>query len=263
MKKLMIAILTLAAYASLAVPAFAAEYTFGSGPDSSAVFGGSTSTDEPLSSDPMSENTRRNKDAAYLPPPYFYGSGDIPTDPSSLYHDNTPGGAGSGYGGTTDGTGSDSAAVSLPSAPGMLPSTSVSAAQNTAPQYYADGSIGTLYIARTGQTIKVWEGEDLANLQKGAGHFAGTSAWDGNTALCGHNRGSWPYFSFVKDMQTGDRVTYTTPYGTRIYEVYSKEQISETDYSRLAWSADNILTLITCVENTPELRWSAQLREII
>jgi sortase A len=260
MKKLIAAILTLAVCASFAVPAMAADYAFGSGPDSGSTFGRSTSTDEPVPSDPMSENARRNKDAAYLPPPYFYGSGDIPTDPSSPYHDNTPSGAGSGYGGSTDG---GSSAVSLPDAPGLLPSTSVSAAQITEPRYYADGSIGTLYIASTGATITVWEGEDLSNLQKGAGHFAGTSAWDGNVSLCGHNRGSWPYFSFVKDMQIGDKVTYTTPYGSRTYEVYSKEQISETDYSKLGWSADNILTLITCIENTPELRWAAQLREVI
>ncbi|MCI7125783.1 MAG: hypothetical protein MR935_06270 [Agathobaculum sp.] len=31
------------------------------------------------------------------------------------------------------------------------------------------------------------------NNQKGAGHVDGTSVWDGNITLCGHNRGSWPY----------------------------------------------------------------------
>jgi hypothetical protein len=42
-----------------------------------------------------------------------------------------------------------------------------------------DGSIGTLYVARTGKTIKVYEGEDLSNLKIGAGHFSSASAWDG------------------------------------------------------------------------------------
>ena len=134
--------------------------------------------------------------------------------------------------------------------------------QLSMPLYYSDGSIGTIYVAKTGKTIKVYEGEQLDNLKKGAGHFAYTSTWDGNVALCGHNRGSWPYFSFVKDLQTGDRITYATQYGTRTYEVFSKEQISEYDYSKLGWTADNILTLITCIANTPELRYAAQCRTI-
>jgi sortase A len=80
--------------------------------------------------------------------------------------------------------------------------------------------------------------------------------------MCGHNRGSWPYFAFVKDLKIGDKITYTTRYGTRTYQVFSKEQISEYDYSKLGWTADNILTLITCIANTPELRWAAQCREV-
>ena len=79
MKKLLIAILTLAICAGLSAPVFAADYTFGSGPDSGDTFGKPSSTDEPVTSDPMSVNARRNKDAAYLPPPYFYG---VPTDSS-------------------------------------------------------------------------------------------------------------------------------------------------------------------------------------
>jgi sortase A len=81
-------------------------------------------------------------------------------------------------------------------------------------------------------------------------------------ALCGHNRGSHPFFSFVKNLKIGDELTYTTKYGTRTYEVYYKAQISETDYTGLSWSGDKMLTLITCIENTPELRWLVQAREI-
>lgn len=260
MKKTIAIMLACVLCMTLTVPAFAYNYEFSSGADTSSTFGKPSSTDEPVTSDPMNENTRRNKDAAYLPPPYFYGSGDIPTDPSSLYHDNTPANAGNGYEGiySTGGT-------SYPTEKnGTLSSTSTFTATivNTAPKYYADGSIGTLYVSRTKKTITVYEGEQLDNLKKGAGHFSMTSAWDGNVGLCGHNRGSYPYFSFVKDLQIGDRITYTTPYGTRTYEVYSKEQIGEYDYSKLGWSAENILTLITCINDTPELRWAAQCREV-
>jgi sortase A len=222
----------------------------------------------------MSQNVRRNKDNSDLPPPYFYGSGDIPTDTSSPYHSNLPGGASSGLsGGSAFGGsyGSDSNIVvsggsntNVIQSDGLMASTSMlsNASYSEEPKYNNDGTIGTLYVERINKTIKVFEGEQLDNLKKGAGHFTSTSAWDGNVALCGHNRGSSAYFSFVKDMEIGDRVTYTTPYGSRAYEVFIKEQIDEYDNTKLGWSPENILTLITCVENTPELRWAVQLREI-
>jgi sortase A len=141
--------------------------------------------------------------------------------------------------------------------------TSESAARQTAPLYYTDGSVGTLCVHSTGETITVYEGTSADILKLGAGHFAATSAWDGNVALCGHNRGSTGYFSFVQDLAIGDKVTYTTLYGSRTYEVYSVEQIGESDTSRLGYSAENILTLITCVENTPELRRVATLRGVL
>jgi sortase A len=262
MRKLFITALTLVMLMSMAAPAFAYNYDFGSGPDSSMTFGGATSTDEPVSPDPMSENIRRNKDNSALPPPYFHGSGDIPTESSSLYHDNL---RESGFVIAAQNLpapgGEDYAPGSAGVRAGLLPSTSQTVTQNTAPLYYADGSVGTLYIHKTGKTVTVYEGESLDNLKKGAGHFSATSAWDGNVALCGHNRGNWPYFSFVKDMQAGDKVTYTTKYGVRVYEVIGKEQIGEYDNSKLAWSPENLLTLITCIENTPELRWAATLKE--
>jgi sortase A len=143
-----------------------------------------------------------------------------------------------------------------------LPPTSQASTLNTTPWYYEDGSIGTLYIERTGKTVKVYEGESLDNLKKGAGHFSATSAWDGNVALAGHNRGGSAYFSFVKDLQSGDRLTYATKYGTRTYEVYSKTQINEWDNLPLSWSGENMLTLITCVADVPELRYCVLARDI-
>jgi sortase A len=263
MKKIMTILVLCVLCMSMSVPAFAYNYEFSSGAETMQGFGGATSSDEPVSHDPMSENTRRNKDAAFLPPPYFYGSGDIPTDPLSLFHDNLPGESVSGYNGGTISYGVTGGNSAVPSASSFEPSTStVSVTVDIAPQYYADGSIGSIYVARTKKTITVYEGEDAANLKKGAGHFASTSAWDGNVVLCGHNRGNWPYFSFVKDMKIGDTVTYTTPYGSRVYEVISREQIGVYDYSKLGWSAENLLTLITCIEDTPELRWAATLREV-
>lgn len=237
--------------ATMTVPAMAADYSFSSGGGS---FGTSTSTDALVIPDSMTENTRRNKDASYMPPPYGVFSGDIPTDPSSPYHDNLPS---SGFvsvdqelppvGNENYVPGSGSVST------GLLPSTSQTTMLNTTPWYYSDGSIGTLKVGN--KTIKVYEGENLTNLTKGAGHFSSTSAWDGNVALAGHNRGNSAYFSFVKNMELGDTLTYTTQYGTRTYKVTSKTQIDEYDNLPLSWSSDNRLTLITCVANVPELRY--------
>jgi sortase A len=267
MKKLFIAILTLAVLMSMAFPVFAYEYGFESGASTLPGFGKPTSNDDPVSPDPMSQNERRNKDNSALPPPYFYGSGDIPTGPSSLYHDNLPGGASAaGAGSVTAGNGASYGGPSTISVSqdGMLPSTSTfkDAAYNTEPRYYADGSIGTLYIENIKKTIKVYEGESLENLKKGIGHFEFTSAWDGNCCFAGHNRGAAAYFSFVKDLTVGDRIVYTTPYGSRVYEVYNKTKISETDYTGLGWSAENIISMITCVADEPAYRWLVQAKEV-
>ena len=268
MKKLITIITACALCMALSVPAFAYNYDFSTGSDTLGGFGKPTSNDNPVSPDPMSQNERRNKDAAFLPPPYFFGSGNIPTDPSSPYHNNLPGGAsgsygGSGISGSNGGSPGGTASVSIltPQASGLEASTST-VGFNTEPLFYSDGSIGTIFVERTGKTIKVYDGESLDNMKKGAGRFAMTSTWDGNVALCGHNRGSSAFFSFVKDLQNGDRITYETRYGVRMYEVFIKEQIGEYDYSMLGWSVENLLTLITCVENSPDVRFAAQLREV-
>jgi sortase A len=250
----------------------AAQYNFDSG-DLPPLFGGATSVDTFVAPAPLDENVRRNKDNSVLPPPYGIFSGFIPTDASSPYHDNSP--AYAGISGSavlyTDNASSVNSSVNsgnsasvtiaeLPSA--FLPTTSVTTAQITELLYYDNGTIGTLYIDKLSKSINVYEGESLENLKLGIGHFSYTSTWDGNVGIAGHNRGTAAYFSFVKDLKIGDTLTYSTRYGSRTYKIYSKEQVSEYDSSSLAWSADNIITMITCVENVPELRWCVQAIQI-
>jgi sortase A len=250
------------------IPTLAADYNFGTDGDTMDSFGTSTSSEVTVTPDPMSTNTRRNKDAALLPPPYGIFSGDIPTDASSPYHNNLPVSGSISVAQELPPIGNEdyspgSSNVSSGSVPsGLLPSTSQTTALNTTPWTYEDGTIGTLHVSTTGKTVKVYEGEDLSNLKKGAGHFSSTSAWDGNVALAGHNRGGSAYFSFVKDLEKGDTLTYTTQYGTRTYRVVSKTQIDEYDNLPLSWSGENILTLITCVADVPENRFCVVATEI-
>ena len=121
----------------------------------------------------------------------------------------------------------------------------------------SDGSIGTLVIPSIGVNKKVYDGETVANMRLGAAHFEGTSGWDGNVAMCGHNRGSYGYFGNIHTLKK-----YTTVYGTRKYQVYSVRKISRTDTSVLDPTDSNIITLVTCVRDVPTQRWCVQAMAI-
>ena len=64
LKKLISISLALVLLSSMSVPALAYNYNFSSGIDHSELLGRPTSTDALVQIDPMSENVRRNKDAA-------------------------------------------------------------------------------------------------------------------------------------------------------------------------------------------------------
>ena len=167
---------------------------------------------------------------------------------------------GTGYGITTEG----GVYVSAPEV--LTPSTSILYQQ---PAYTSvegmersDGSIGTVQIPSLNISLKVWEGETNASMSKGLGHYSSTSAWDGNVAVCGHNRGSKYVIGAIKDMEEGDLITYTTIYGTRTYAVTSVEVIASNDWSSLQATSDNRITLTTCLANHPEKRVCVQAVQI-
>ena len=88
MKKFLIMCLLVSSFIN-AVPLYAANnYQFASGADTKSTFGKSTSSDEIVTVNTETTNIRRNKDAAHFPPSYGIFSGEIPTDKSSLYHNN-------------------------------------------------------------------------------------------------------------------------------------------------------------------------------
>jgi len=126
---------------------------------------------------------------------------------------------------------------------------------------YKDGSIGTVKIPSLKIDIKVWEGETADSMKKGLGHYSSTSAWNGNVAVCGHNRGSKYVIGTIKDLKQGDIITYTTMYGTRTYAVETVKIISNSDWSDLQSTADNRITLTTCLADHPESRVLVQAVE--
>jgi sortase A len=247
--------------AAMTLPTSATDYNFGTGGDTLGNFGGATSYEGLVTSDPLSENIRRNKDSAYSALPYGVFSGEIPTEPSSPYHNNLQSGGFTSAGQNIPATGGESYAhgnstVSAKLPDSLLPSTSQTAEQNTEPWYYEDGSIGTLKIQKLNNTIKVLEGESLENLRKGSAHFFSGFRLERQRGFGWNNRGSWAYFDFVKYLNTGDKITYTTRYGTRNYEVCSKIKISVNDTPTLGWTDENMLTLITCIANVPATDFS-------
>ena len=125
----------------------------------------------------------------------------------------------------------------------------------------SDGSIGTVKIPALGINMKVWEGETDASMAKGMAHYSSTTGWDGNVGLCGHNRGSAYSIGSIKDLEIGDTITYTTVYGTRTYAVSYVGTISSTDWSRLQATADNRITITTCLANQPSKRVVVQAVE--
>ena len=161
-------------------------------------------------------------------------------------------GTGAGSGSTVPGI-PDTPQITVPNSPAY---TSV---QGMA---YKDGSIGTLKIAKLGISVKVWEGESTTSMAKGVGHYSSTSAWDGNVGLAGHNRGAKYNIGTIKNLVAGDTITYTTMYGTRTYQVTSVKTITNTDWSYLQGTADNRITITTCLENHPESRVCVQAVEV-
>ena len=80
--------------------------------------------------------------------------------------------------------------------------------------------------------------------------------------MCGHNRGAKYTIGEIKNLEIGDKITYTTIYGTRTYSVSLVEIISASDWSYLQSTADNRITITTCLANQPSKRVCVQAVQI-
>ena len=89
-----------------------------------------------------------------------------------------------------------------------------------------------------------------------------TSIWNGNCSIAGHNRGVRDDFGDLHTLERGDTVTWTTRLGTRTYEVVLVKTIASTDWSYLQATADNRITITTCLANQPSKRVCVQAVEV-
>lgn len=280
MKKFWKPLILAAALTALCVaPAHALEYSIDGAED--YLFGRPTSDDTIYEWE--NPNVDRSKNTALIPPGFGTPTSYLPNSGEYLTPNLVPGALNGGLvnqvgsvgnpnGGTpTNATGSGypAADTSVDSSGFPTVDTGVSGTggqataftEVTSGLYYSNGSLGTLKIPSIGLTVGVYEGTGSAPLLKGAGHFEGTSIWNGNIAIAGHNRGVRNDFGKIHTLKTGDTITFTTALGTRTYAVTSVSKVSVNDTSGLSASTDNQITLYTCVENQPAYRWCVRALE--
>lgn len=129
-----------------------------------------------------------------------------------------------------------------------------------------EGSIGTLTIEKIGLTCAVYDSTEESiteDMKKGAAHYAGTSYWEGNIGLCAHNgNAGYSYFDKLHLLEKGDIITYEIAHGVREYKVILLAEIADTDWSYLAATEDNRITLTTCITGKLEMRLCVQAVEI-
>lgn len=106
------------------------------------------------------------------------------------------------------------------------------------------------------------EGIDEITLNEYIGHFPSTSKTDGNVGLAAHNRGyKNNYFMNINKLQDGDEIIYRVDDIIKKYKVEKKIEIDSYDWSYLNQTADNRITLITCIDNSPTKRLVVQAVE--
>ena len=85
-------------------------------------------------------------------------------------------------------------------------------------------------------------------LNRSVGHFENTSKQEGNIGLAVN------YLKNLKLLKEGDEIIYKNNNFEKIYEIEKCRIIKDTDWEYLEETEDNMLTLITYVENQPEYR---------
>jgi len=122
--------------------------------------------------------------------------------------------------------------------------------------------IWQIEIPKISLIANISEGTTKEILNQYVGHFENTSKQQGNVGLAAFNSGhDVNYFKDLKLLQEGDEIKYRHNDFEKIYEVEKCRIIKYTECEYLKETEDNILTLITYVENQPEFRRCIQAEE--
>ena len=120
--------------------------------------------------------------------------------------------------------------------------------------------LGVIKIDKIGFEGLIYEGTSLDTFRKGVGHFENSPYLNGNVCLAAHNTNE--YWAKLHTLENGDKITYISFLGTKEYQVTNVTKISETDWTLLQNSDENILTLITCVKGDKPKRLCVQAIEV-
>jgi len=110
-------------------------------------------------------------------------------------------------------------------------------------------------IPKISLIANISDGTSQEILEKNVGHFMNTSKQQGNIGL------ALKYLKELKLLKEGDEIIYTHNEFEKIYEVEKCRIIKNTECEFLEETEDNMLTLITYVENQPEYRRCIQAEE--
>ena len=121
--------------------------------------------------------------------------------------------------------------------------------------------LGVLVIPAIELEMNVYEAEnEMEAMLRGGAHYKDTSAWDGNVGISSHNSGVPEAVSFgrLHELNLGDIITYRTALGERRYKVETILEIDDGDWNWLGRTADNRMTLTTCITGKPDKRLMVQ-----
>lgn len=116
-----------------------------------------------------------------------------------------------------------------------------------------------LKIPKINLYAEIFEGTDPDILNQYIGHFTESKAESGNVCLAAHNRGyNVNYFSDLNTLEIGDEIYYYINNKEYKYEIFEILVIHETDWSVIQNTEEDIITLITCIENREAYRLCVQ-----
>lgn len=119
--------------------------------------------------------------------------------------------------------------------------------------------IWQIEIPKIGLKDEITQGITKEILKKNIGHFINTSKQEGNICLAVHNQ--MEYFKKIKLLKQGDEIKYKYNQFEKIYEVEKCRIIRRDELEYLEQTEENMLTIITYVENQPEYRRCIQAIE--
>lgn len=127
-------------------------------------------------------------------------------------------------------------------------------------QLDGESVIGVIKIEKINFEGIIYEGTSLDTLEKGIGHFENSPYMNGNACFAGHNTNQ--FWAKLHTLKNGDKITYISFLGTKEYQVNNIKEISETDWTLLKNTDENLVTLITCIKDKPFKRLCVQAKEI-